>query len=193
MSSGFLCNQDLGDWLNPNCAQPRPLDGGIEYIVVAVGDIESHPTTPITDPSVKAQWTAAIDAGNVILIGPVLGQKAAASTATKKLSSAVPPAPTNQTHSVTWQDFNTTKDNTDNYRNLMETGASRAIGYITAHGWPASSFFRGWATNGSIISSEVIEANSEDGSVMWEGSVNWDRMGELTRYTMAELTPGVDF
>lgn len=163
------CTTGVSAYTSPDCNRPVPEEGGVRFLIWLS---EDYTTTDFTN---QAQWQADIDAGNIEILGPVVGSVPAATANSKKVDSCVPPQVTTYTRSVAFRDYNTSVDNTTFYNNTISNAAGQLFGYVSCAGK-----FYGPVTSPSLDVTRQIDENAEDGDTYWGGTVSYIKLTEET-------------
>lgn len=165
---------------NSNCAPDLPAaysggcgivtrPGGIKKLIFIKCDA---PSWDYDDPTA---WTTAVNAGNVVASGLILGQKPKGSFTKKRIASCQPEGVVGAEKSITFQDYNTDTivGSTgclayDFWNTILSEPSSYRFGYYTCDG-----YFYGPINDFQIEIDEVIEDNNT-GSIYFDGTILWN-------------------
>lgn len=123
------------------------------------------------DVSDRTEWIAAIAAGDVVLTGLLLGQKAKGSFTKKRVSSCSPESIVGGEKSVTFQDYNADPEDCSDvtfYNTIQLNAPLYQFGYYTCDG-----YFYGPIESFTMEVDQVIEDNNT-GSIYFDGTVSWN-------------------
>jgi len=124
----------------------------------------------------RQEWIDAIDNGDVVLTGLILGQKPKGSFTKKRISSCSPEAIVGKENQVTFNDFNSDAEgctDTDFWNAIVLNASNYQFGYYTCDG-----YFYGLVSEFQIEVDQVIE-DSNVGSIFFDGTITWNRVDML--------------
>jgi hypothetical protein len=123
-----------------------------------------------TDIDDRAEWIAAIAAGDVVLTGLIIGQKPKGSFTKKRISSCGPEAVVGGEKTITFQDYNSDPAACGDitFWNTIQANATNyQFGYYTCDG-----YFYGPIASFQTEIDQVIEDNNT-GSIYFDGTISW--------------------
>ena len=165
----IYCTTGIGSYENADCLDPNPQDGGIKYLIVADADIEDY----ITDPTSATQWQDAIDNGQVEIVGPLLAEIPEASPNTQRTTSCAPAKTVQKARTLSFEDYNTSKENTEFYNDLIANSLGFKFGYVDCN----DSFY-GFLEDVSFDVTRIHEQENDTGTTKWVGSIAWNKLEE---------------
>lgn len=169
-----VCSIGVPGFQSPDCGTPKPRQGGIKYLIIADIEIEDAGfATPISDLTDSLQWQAALDAGNVEVIGPIMGDVPQATPNTQRVSSCSPAKPISYNRILNLQDFETTKDNTSFYNDAVGNSLGFKWCYVDCE-----NQVYGFISDGTLDVSRIIEAENDTGAQKWQGTFGYIKLEE---------------
>ena len=133
-----------------------------------------------TDITSRAEWQAAITAGDVVLSGLILGQKPKGSFTKKRIASCQPEGVVGAEKTLTFQDYNTdtiTPGGGCKAYEFWNTILAEPSSYQFAY-WTCDGYLYGLISDFQIEIDEVIEDNST-GSIYFDGTISWNSVQML--------------
>lgn len=160
------CEQDLPVSPSQTCTTEKRRGGGRRGAFMKCNK-------SFTDPTDPAEWTAKIEAGDVVATGELLGQKPKPSFTKKKFSSARPEEVTGVTEQFQFKDFNASLDDNGDlvFWDTIQTNYQRYVyGFVDDHD-NFYGFYDNWSPEiGSVIEEDVDGNTYVDGVLTFKSS-----------------------
>lgn len=127
-----------------------------------------------TDLSDSSEWFSAVQAGNVVGSGLILGQKSKGTFTKKRIASCQPEGVVGAEKQITFQDYNTDTVNTggclayDFWNTVLTAPSNYKLAYETCDG-----HVYGVINDFQVEIDEVIEDNNT-GSIYFDGTILWN-------------------
>ncbi len=140
-----------------------PRKGGIKRFIFTKCDFE------IADPAIRDEWDDALQAGDAVMTGLIIGQKPKGTFTKKRFTSCGPEQTTGGTKTITFQDYNSGSTTTleDFWNAILEEVSKYVMWYQRC-----DNTLVGPITDFDLEADEVVD-ETVDGNTFIDGTITW--------------------